>query len=113
MLRSARARPKVPLSQPPSRAGADKVLIPELADLTYHTMPERELLALFSVSPSVGLDAAQAERRLATNGPNALSPPPSKALQKAIEWVFGGFGSLLLGGSIVSALELGSFFFPC
>ncbi|QRW07373.1 sodium/potassium-transporting ATPase subunit alpha [Ceratobasidium sp. AG-Ba] len=62
---------------------------------------EEEILTLFSVSPSVGLDAAQAQRRLATNGPNALSPPPSRAFRKAMEWIFGGFGSLLLAASIV------------
>ncbi|KAF8603003.1 sodium-potassium ATPase [Ceratobasidium sp. AG-I] len=79
------------------RKGATK----ELSDLTFHTQSEEEILALFAVSPAVGLDTAQAQRRLATNGPNALSPPPSKAFQKAMEWIFGGFGSLLLAASIV------------
>lgn len=74
----------------------------ELSDLTFHTQTEEEILALLSVSPTVGLDTAQAQRRLATNGPNALSPPPSRAFRKAMEWIFGGFGSLLLAASIVS-----------
>ncbi|KAG8710589.1 hypothetical protein FRC08_016968 [Ceratobasidium sp. 394] len=78
-----------------------KGAVKELSDLTYHTQSEEEILALFSVSPNVGLDSAQAQRRLATNGPNALSPPPSRAFRKAMEWIFGGFGSLLLAASIV------------
>jgi sodium/potassium-transporting ATPase subunit alpha len=84
----------------------------ELADLTYHTQSEEDILALFSVSPTVGLDSAQAQRRLAANGPNALSPPPSRAFRKAMEWIFGGFGSLLLAASIVSTpVSVLSFFF--
>ncbi|KAH7338220.1 sodium-potassium ATPase [Rhizoctonia solani] len=73
----------------------------ELSDLTFHTQTEEEILALFSVSPTVGLDSAQAQRRLATNGPNALSPPPSRTFRKILEWIFGGFGSLLLAASVV------------
>ncbi|EUC60331.1 sodium/potassium-transporting ATPase subunit alpha [Rhizoctonia solani AG-3 Rhs1AP] len=73
----------------------------ELSDLTFHTQTEEEILALFSVSPSIGLDSAQAQRRLAANGPNALSPPPSRTFRKVLEWIFGGFGSLLLAASIV------------
>lgn len=78
-----------------------KGAVKEISDLTFHTQTEEEILALFSVSPAVGLDTAQAQRRLATNGPNALSPPPSRAFRKAMEWIFGGFGSLLLAASIV------------
>ncbi|KAG9123731.1 hypothetical protein FRC07_014132, partial [Ceratobasidium sp. 392] len=78
-----------------------KGAVKELSDLTYHTQSEQDILTLFSVSPNVGLDSAQAQRRLATNGPNALSPPPSRAFRKAMEWIFGGFGSLLLAASIV------------
>ncbi|KAF8714477.1 cation transport ATPase (P-type) family, partial [Rhizoctonia solani] len=79
------------------RKGATK----DISDLTFHTQTEEEVLALFSVSPAVGLDSAQAQRRLATNGPNALSPPPSNTFRKVLEWIFGGFGSLLLAASIV------------
>ncbi|CEL53522.1 sodium/potassium-transporting ATPase subunit alpha [Rhizoctonia solani AG-1 IB] len=79
------------------RKGAAK----DLSDLTFHTQTEEEVLALFSVSPNVGLDSAQAQRRLATSGPNALSPPPSRTFRKVFEWIFGGFGSLLLAASIV------------
>ncbi|ELU39770.1 sodium-potassium ATPase [Rhizoctonia solani AG-1 IA] len=78
------------------RKGATK----DISDLTFHTQTEEEVLALFSVSPAVGLDSAQAQRRLATNGPNALSPPPSNTFRKVLEWIFGGFGSLLLAASI-------------
>ncbi|KAG8735312.1 hypothetical protein FRC10_010750 [Ceratobasidium sp. 414] len=78
-----------------------KGAVKDISDLTYHTQTEEEILALFSVSPNVGLDSAQAQRRLATNGPNALSPPPNRAFRKAMEWIFGGFGSLLLAASIV------------
>ncbi|KAG8712443.1 hypothetical protein FRC11_000131 [Ceratobasidium sp. 423] len=73
----------------------------ELSDLTFHTQTEEEILNLFSVSPTIGLDSTQAQRRLVTNGPNALSPPPSRTWRKVLEWIFGGFGSLLLAASIV------------
>ncbi|CAE7108182.1 unnamed protein product [Rhizoctonia solani] len=78
-----------------------KGAVKELSDLTFHTQTEEEILNLFSVSPTIGLDSTQAQRRLAANGPNALSPPPSRTFRKVLEWIFGGFGSLLLAASIV------------
>ncbi|KAL0952279.1 hypothetical protein HGRIS_006569 [Hohenbuehelia grisea] len=75
--------------------------IKELSEISFHTQSEQSILNLFSVSPSVGLDAAQAQRRLATNGLNEISPPPSQMLRKIMEWLFGGFGSLLLASAIV------------
>ncbi|QRW20818.1 sodium/potassium-transporting ATPase subunit alpha [Rhizoctonia solani] len=58
-------------------------------------------LLSFALSVFMLTKRAQAQRRLATNGPNALSPPPSNTFRKVLEWIFGGFGSLLLAASIV------------
>ena len=54
-----------------------------------------------SVSPSSGLDESQASRRISTYGLNRISPPPRNMFKKILEWFFGGFGSLLLGASII------------
>lgn len=54
----------------------------ELASLEYHTVEVAEICRLFSVSANAGLDTEQAKRRLATNGPNKLSPPPRNLLKK-------------------------------
>ncbi len=53
------------------------------------------------MSPQTGLDTTQAQRRLHTYGKNAISPPKSNVLRKVLEWLLGGFGSLLLAASIV------------
>jgi sodium/potassium-transporting ATPase subunit alpha len=73
----------------------------EIADLDWHKISVDEALARQSVSPKAGLDKAQAQRRLQQNGKNVISPPKSNLWRKVIEWVFGGFGSLLLAASIV------------
>jgi len=63
-----------------------------------------EALRRLAVAPKTGLDAAQAQRRIAQYGANQISPPPKRVLRKVIGWVFGGFGSLLLGASVVCFL---------
>ena len=73
----------------------------ELVELDWHTITVDEALQRLSVSPQTGLDTNQAQRRLQTYGKNAISPPKSNMLRKVLEWVLGGFGSLLLAASIV------------
>jgi len=63
-----------------------------------------EALRRLAVAPKAGLDAAQAQRRVAQFGANQISPPPRRLLLKIAGWVFGGFGSLLLVASIVCFL---------
>jgi sodium/potassium-transporting ATPase subunit alpha len=69
--------------------------------LDWHKISVKEALARQSVSPKTGLEKSQAQRRLQQNGKNVISPPKSNLWRKVLEWVFGGFGSLLLAASIV------------
>ncbi|KAF8577540.1 sodium-potassium ATPase [Ramaria rubella] len=78
-----------------------KGAVKDLAALDWHTISVSTILQRLSVSPSTGLDADQASRRLSTYGANKMSPPPRNMFKKVAEWLFGGFGSLLLGASIV------------
>lgn len=73
----------------------------ELGSLDWHKITVDNAIQRLSVSPKTGLDADQAQRRLAANGKNAISPPPNRMIRKVLGWIFGGFGSLLLAASIV------------
>ena len=73
----------------------------ELVSLDWHTITAEEALQRLSVSQLTGLDDAQAKRRQAQQGKNAITPPKSNFWRKVLEWVLGGFGSLLLAASIV------------
>jgi sodium/potassium-transporting ATPase subunit alpha len=72
-----------------------------LSELDWHHVTVDEALRRLAVAPQTGLDAAQAQRRVAQFGANRISPPPSRTLRKIVGWVFGGFGSLLLTASVV------------
>ncbi|KAF8503943.1 sodium-potassium ATPase [Hysterangium stoloniferum] len=72
-----------------------------LATLDWHKLSVTELLQRLSASASSGLDDPQVSRREATYGLNKISPPPRNYARKVLEWVFGGFGSLLLLASII------------
>lgn len=63
------------------------------------------MLERLSTSVKVGLDDTQASRRLSTYGPNKIKPPPSNILRKLAGWLFGGFGTLLLGAAIISFIS--------
>jgi sodium/potassium-transporting ATPase subunit alpha len=76
----------------------------DLSDLDWHNVSIEEALRRLAVAPKTGLDAAQAQRRAAQFGANQISPAPSRLLRKIAGWVFGGFGSLLLVGSILCFL---------
>jgi hypothetical protein len=76
----------------------------DLSELDWHRVSIDEALRRLAVAPKTGLDAAQAQRRTARYGANQISPPPKRVLRKVIGWVFGGFGSLLLGASVVCFL---------
>ncbi|ORY33508.1 hypothetical protein BCR39DRAFT_520515 [Naematelia encephala] len=87
--------------QRPSPETARRDAVKELADLDWHLISRDEVLQRLGVSPKLGLEAEQAKRRLAQNGPNAVSPPPRNLLRKWFGYVFGGFGSLLLVASVL------------
>lgn len=76
----------------------------DLSELDWHRVSIDEALRRLAVAPKTGLDAAQAQRRTGQYGANQISPPPKRVLRKVIGWVFGGFGSLLLGASVVCFL---------
>ena len=69
--------------------------------MDWHKITAEEALTRLGVSPKVGLDKPQAQRRLQQHGRNVISPPKSNILRKIFGWVFGGFGSLLLIASII------------
>lgn len=77
---------------------------PDLTDLDWHYVSIDEALRRLGASPKTGIDTPQAQRRAARYGPNQISPPPNRMVRKALGWVFGGFGSLLLAASIVCFL---------
>ncbi|KAF8154699.1 sodium-potassium ATPase [Crassisporium funariophilum] len=78
-----------------------KLAVKELVGLDWHKISTEEALTRLAVSPKTGLDKAQAQRRLQQNGKNVISPPKSNILRKLLEWVLGGFGSLLFAAAIV------------
>ncbi|KDQ14226.1 hypothetical protein BOTBODRAFT_55652 [Botryobasidium botryosum FD-172 SS1] len=78
-----------------------KVAVKELSSLEWHKITVEEALQRLTVSPATGLESSQASRRFAQYGKNQISPPPNNLHRKILEWVFGGFGSLLLAASIV------------
>ena len=70
-------------------------------DLDWHTASKEEILARLSSSMSVGLTNEQVTKALVRYGPNRPSAPPSHLTRKIFAYFFGGFGSILLIGSIL------------
>ncbi|ESN95059.1 hypothetical protein HELRODRAFT_157737 [Helobdella robusta] len=61
-----------------------------------------------SVDLSLGLSESDAQKRLARDGPNVLTPPKEKgAFIKFIEIMFGGFAILLWGGFVLALIAYG------
>ncbi|KAJ7227924.1 hypothetical protein C8J57DRAFT_1092819 [Mycena rebaudengoi] len=73
----------------------------ELSQATWHTLSTHDVCTRLGVSDQRGLDASIAARRLAKNGRNVLSRPPSNLARKIFFYIFGGFGSLLFVASII------------
>lgn len=69
--------------------------------MEWHKLTVDEVLSRLAVSPKTGLERAQAQRRLQLQGKNVISPPKSNLLRKLLEWILGGFGTLLLTASIL------------
>ncbi|EJF58252.1 sodium-potassium ATPase [Dichomitus squalens LYAD-421 SS1] len=74
--------------------------VKDLVSLDWHTISVDEALQRLSVSPQSGLDNSQVKRRREAWGKNVISPPKNNMLRKVLEWIFGGFGSLLFVASI-------------
>lgn len=77
------------------------IISTEIASLDWHKISIDDALQRLSVSPRVGLDSAQVQRRAQMYGKNVVSPPKRHLLRKVLEWLFGGFGTLLLAAAIV------------
>ena len=73
----------------------------ELIALDWHKISIQEALTCLAVSPTAGLDEAQAQCHLKQYGRNVISSSRRNMLRKVAGWVFGGFGSLLLVASII------------
>ncbi|KAK7081036.1 Sodium/potassium-transporting ATPase subunit alpha-1, partial [Halocaridina rubra] len=71
-------------------------------ELDEHKIPIDDLYHRLTVNPDIGLAQKEAERRIARDGPNALTPPKTTP-----EWIkfcknlFGGFAMLLWIGAIL------------
>ncbi|TKY88592.1 hypothetical protein EX895_002581 [Sporisorium graminicola] len=81
---------------------SDKRTIKELNDLDWHKISVDEVLARTATSAHAGLDTAQIERRLKQHGKNVMSKPNKRLVRKIIGYIFGGFGTLLIGCSILA-----------
>ncbi|KDR70264.1 hypothetical protein GALMADRAFT_255158 [Galerina marginata CBS 339.88] len=79
----------------------DLIAVKEISSLDWHRITAEEALTRLSVSPKTGLEKAQVQRASQTYGKNVISPPRSNIVRKLLEWILGGFGSLLLAASIV------------
>jgi hypothetical protein len=76
----------------------------EIATLDWHKISVEETLGRLSVSPKTGLESKQVDRNQKFHGKNVISPPKSNMGRKLLEWILGGFGSLLLAASIVCSI---------
>ncbi|KKK25632.1 hypothetical protein ARAM_003675 [Aspergillus rambellii] len=72
-----------------------------LSELDWHVLSVNELQTRLSTSTAQGLSSEQVARRAAEYGKNKPSPPPSRWFLTTLGYLFGGFGSILLGGSIL------------
>ncbi len=71
------------------------------ATLDYHLADSKQICERFNTHPEQGLDAAAAQRRLATDGPNVLTRKRPNQLLKLIGYATKGFCSILWVGVIL------------
>jgi sodium/potassium-transporting ATPase subunit alpha len=67
----------------------------------WHKLSIEQVYREFSTSPTHGLSNAEVAERQRQYGKNVLSPPPSGWLWKALKYLFGGFGSVLIIASVL------------
>ncbi len=68
-------------------------IIIDLVDLSFHKQSVDQLFDTVGSSGKLGLSSTDAAARLATNGPNKITPPKNNVLLKWANYIFGGFGS--------------------
>ncbi|KAG0201111.1 hypothetical protein BGX28_006036 [Mortierella sp. GBA30] len=70
------------------------------ATIDFHKLTPAEISLRFNSNEALGLEAAEAERRLQANGPNTLDTRKPNYVKKIFGYLFGGFCSVLWVGVI-------------
>ncbi|KAK9447029.1 uncharacterized protein V1518DRAFT_422042 [Limtongia smithiae] len=79
----------------------DKI-VSDLGSVDYHLVSIDELYKRFAVSPIHGLSSDAVSAKITQFGRNIPSPPKSNILHKIlVEYMFGGFGTILFVGAIL------------
>jgi sodium/potassium-transporting ATPase subunit alpha len=73
----------------------------EIGNLDWHTMSVEELQKHWQVDAAHGLSADQVQHRLQQHGRNVMSPLRTRWFWTIFGYFFGGFGGVLLVGSIL------------
>ncbi|KAJ4865636.1 e1-E2 ATPase domain-containing protein [Trichoderma breve] len=73
----------------------------ELGELEWHTISIQEVTDRLDTSVESGLSTQGVKDKTAEFGANTPTPPKSQLFQKIFFYLFGGFGSILFGGSIL------------
>lgn len=73
----------------------------ELSNVDWHILSPNEIYTRLSTSPAQGLSSEQCKRRLTEYGKNTPSAPPTHHFLLILGYLFKGFGSILLVGSIL------------
>ncbi|KAF9085374.1 hypothetical protein BGX23_009708 [Mortierella sp. AD031] len=68
--------------------------------IDFHKLTIAEVSLRFNTNETMGLAQAEAQRRLASNGPNILDTRKPNYIKKVLKYVFGGFCSVLWIGVI-------------
>ncbi len=82
-------------------AKAKKDSTTEFGDLDWHTISINELQTRLSTSMKQGLSQESVAFKQKEFGRNAPSKPPSDMISRWFGYMFGGFGSVLLIGSVL------------
>lgn len=69
--------------------------------MDWHTITPETLFSRLNTSPAQGLTSGAIKDAAGKYGPNRPSPPPTQRWRKIFGYFFGGFGALLLTGSIL------------
>ncbi|KIX95581.1 uncharacterized protein Z520_08701 [Fonsecaea multimorphosa CBS 102226] len=73
----------------------------DVGGLEWHLLTPQEICVRLNTSTDTGLSLSAVKEKIAEHGRNVPSPPPSRLAQKLFGYFFGGFGSILLGGSVL------------
>lgn len=80
---------------------ANRVTTTDLEDLEWHTSSIQHVSQKLDTSIETGLSIQGVKDKTDIFGANTPTPPKSRLLQKIFFYLFGGFGSILFGGSIL------------